>query len=163
MGRCTLALKHGKRISLILEESSQDLMKGLQKRWQDWQGEEMHNWTETEVLAAIHADPPRSVAGRRMSRVVFEAGTDLRGQDLRKCVITDGMLNSVGLDDALLDAADMSNAALEDAELRGCKADGISLIYADLDRAKLDRGEIQQRTFTLVTMHDVESHADSIC
>ncbi len=139
---------------VILNQPGKDLLKELQEQWQDWRSEEMRILSGAEVLEEVRAGRP--VAGRRMSRMELEEGTNMEGQDLRNCVITSGTLNGVLLNHALLDRADMSNVALEDAQLRHCRANGVNLIYARANRAKLDGAQFRKALFTGATMQDVE-------
>lgn len=139
---------------VILDQSGKDLLRDLQERWQDWQSEEMHIWSETEVLEQVQAG--RSVAGKLMSRIAFEEGSDLAGQNLSNCVLTAGLLNGVLLNDALLEHANLSNASLQDAQLRNCKANGADLTYANANRAKLGGAQFRNAVLTGVSMHDVE-------
>ena len=139
---------------VILDQSGKDLLRELQERWQDWQSEEMHIWSETEVLEQVQDG--RSVAGKLMSRIAFEEGSDLTGQNLSNCVLTAGLLNGVLLNDALLERANLSNASLQDAQLRNCKANGANLTYANANRAKLSGAQFRNAVLTGVSMHDVE-------
>jgi uncharacterized protein YjbI with pentapeptide repeats len=139
---------------VILDQCGRDLLQELQERWLDWQSNQMHLWDEAEVLEAIQAE--RSVAGKLMSRIVFEEHTDLIGRDMSSCVLTAGVLNGVLLNEALLERADLSNATLQDAQLKNCKARGANLTYANANRAQLGGAQFAKAVLTGVSMHDVE-------
>jgi len=139
---------------VVLNQSSQDLLREFQECWQDWQSEAMRVLSGAEVLEAVQAG--RSVAGRRLNRMVLEEGTDLQGQDLRHCVITSSILNGVLLNYASLDGADLSNAMLEDVQFMNCRANRVNLTYSRANRARLNRAQFSKALFTGAAMQDVE-------
>lgn len=81
-----------------------------------------------------------SLAGARLARADL-SDADLSGCELAGADLTDANLRGANLTDALLDDAILTNADLRGACLLGVLGDPLSLAFARMDRATIERSE----------------------
>lgn len=110
--------------------------------------------------ARLHA---ACLAGARLARANL-AGADLVGCDLAGADLTDADLRGADLTDALLDDAVLTNVALQGACVAGVLGDPLSMAFARMDRATIERSGLSDGDVARFASRgvDFEAPAESV-
>lgn len=98
-----------------------------------------------------------SLAGARLARADL-SGADLSGCDLAGADLTDANLQGANLTDALLDDTILTSADLRGACLTGVLGDPLSMAFARMDRATIERSEWDDQDVARFVSRGVDFH-----